>query len=217
MGSTGDGSANAANLPVPDLSDGHGIAEQVVGDAAPVANTTAQTPGVGTANLTTGAATADGVGTTANSGADAAIRGLDDKLAKLMGLIEKQTEEIERLKADRDSFKAKAEVGAKEKAILLDEKYFRRLSKFAGEKDKWKSWLFSFTVSLGMVDKRLSSEVIRLLARRGESRDDPYKYDVANDPELDNGVKKYGAELFGLLVDLCVEDSEPDGILKAMQ
>ena len=68
---------------------------------------------------------------------------------------------------------------------MLDEKYFRRLSKFAGDKAKWKSWLFSFLVNIGKIDKKLSNEIIRLLARKSESREDPYKYDAAKDEELD--------------------------------
>ena len=120
----------AANTPNPDLPTG-AVAATPVASGARMANvnTATQIPGPGAAM---GAGTA-----TMGISADAAIRDLDSKLAKLTCLIEKQNEEIERLKTDRDEYKSKVELGGyKGKAILLDEGYFRRLSKFAGDKSK---------------------------------------------------------------------------------
>ena len=71
---------------------------------------------------------------------------------------------------------------------------------------------FTFTVTLGMIDQNLADEVVRLLVRRADIKEDPSRYSSAEDSELDEGVKKYSAELFGtgksVRVDAVVDEVE---------
>ena len=158
------------------------------------------------------------------SGEDGSGAELRERLLGLEKTISEQSRLIERLQ----SAQAKAsEPGAntsgagkgvyKSTSVTLEEKYFRRLSKFAGDKAKWKSWMFSFTTMLGMVDRKLAHEVIRLMVRESNNKADPEKYEVEKDSLLDESVKHYGMELFGLLVELMEEESEPHGMLIGMQ
>eukprot|EP00973_Karenia_brevis_P062586 8701877-Karenia_brevis.AAC.1 len=47
----------------------------------------------------------------------------------------------------------------------LEEKYFRRIDKFNGEVNQFRTWMFKIKVSLGQVDNRLAEEVNKILSR----------------------------------------------------
>eukprot|EP00973_Karenia_brevis_P086418 11983067-Karenia_brevis.AAC.1 len=47
----------------------------------------------------------------------------------------------------------------------LEEKYFRRIDKFSGEVNQFRTWMFNLKVSLGQVDNRLAEEVNKILSR----------------------------------------------------
>ena len=152
-------------------------------------------------------------------GSGAMDQGLQDKIQDLTRLVERQAELIRGLHVaqdNRDKQGNKVDEGNRNKGILIDQKYFSTMAKYEGDRAKWKSWLFTFTVTLGMIDRKLADEITRLLVREAEAKRDPYRYSMESDGLLDSGVKKYSAELVGTLVKLMIEDSEPHGILKGM-
>ena len=121
---------------------------------------------------------------------------LRERLIGLEKTISEQSRLIEKLQSAQSKsseFGANTSGGGKggykSASVILEEKCFRRLSKFAGDKAKWKSWMFSFTTMLGMVDRKLAHEVIRLLVRESDNKSDPEKYDVEKDGLMDEGVR----------------------------
>eukprot|EP00973_Karenia_brevis_P066831 9290297-Karenia_brevis.AAC.1 len=48
---------------------------------------------------------------------------------------------------------------------MLDEKYFMRMDKFAGDVSQLRMWMFNFGVELRQVDSQLVEEIRRLISR----------------------------------------------------
>ena len=44
------------------------------------------------------------------------------------------------------------------KGMILEEKYFRRMEKFGGKPELWNEWFFNFSVAIGQVGDKGSSE-----------------------------------------------------------
>ena len=55
--------------------------------------------------------------------------------------------------------------GGQPKRTTLDEKYFRRMSNFAGDPGKFRSWFFDLVVCIGQVDTGLGEELKNFLGR----------------------------------------------------
>ena len=80
--------------------------------------------------------------------------------------------------------------------IILDERYFRKLSVYDGSPEKFRGWVFQLTSSIGCVDGSLAKEVRELLSR---GLDD--SWDPKEDNEIDEYLyHQYREELFGVLV-----------------
>ena len=47
----------------------------------------------------------------------------------------------------------------------LDERQFRRVDKFKGEKDKYKSWLYEVLTGVGRINPELGKEIKELLKK----------------------------------------------------
>ena len=45
----------------------------------------------------------------------------------------------------------------------MDEKYFRRMDVFEGDRSRFRHWLFDFNVAIGTIDKGLARELDRLV------------------------------------------------------
>ena len=114
-----------------------------------------------------------------------------DLVSKMQAKELEQQSLLEKLQIQVESRNTATYQGSKP-AMLLEDKYFARLAPFNGNKDKWKSWLFDFLVNVGMINKTLSTEILRLLVRKAGDKEDPYKYDVSSDRLLKEEVKKYG-------------------------
>eukprot|EP00973_Karenia_brevis_P041498 5742039-Karenia_brevis.AAC.1 len=68
---------------------------------------------------------------------------VDDKVIKMVSLTVKQ--------------EPKKTVDGDKKG-KLEEKYFRRIDKFTGEINQFRTWMFNIKVSLGQIDSRLAEE-----------------------------------------------------------
>ena len=55
----------------------------------------------------------------------------------------------------------------KKPGVLLDEKYFRRLNKFTGEANAYRSWLFDLVMVLNQIDSELADQVNKVVAECG--------------------------------------------------
>eukprot|EP00973_Karenia_brevis_P021131 2905973-Karenia_brevis.AAC.1 len=83
------------------------------------------------------------------------------------------------------------------KRVTLEEKYFRRMSKFGGEMSQFRMWMFNLGVALGTVDRKLAEEIKKLI-----KRDDYKKLPEDWNPKVDRGIdretySKYSSELYG--------------------
>eukprot|EP00973_Karenia_brevis_P057404 7985526-Karenia_brevis.AAC.1 len=80
----------------------------------------------------------------------------EDKMLKLVALTVKQVinEIVPHLvKTHQGTTKT-----VDDKKGKLEEKYFRRIDKFSGEANQFRTWMFNIKVSLGQVDHRLAEE-----------------------------------------------------------
>eukprot|EP00973_Karenia_brevis_P025049 3453419-Karenia_brevis.AAC.1 len=68
--------------------------------------------------------------------------------------------------------------------VVLDEKYFRRIDKYAGDSTQLRMWIFNLKVALGQVDSDLAQEVSKIPMREDASRF-PSDWDPANDASVD--------------------------------
>ena len=64
--------------------------------------------------------------------------------------------------------------------VLLEEKYFRRMEVFEGDRSKFRNWVFDFLVQVGIVDKGLARELKKLTMKINED-----KWNPEGDPEVD--------------------------------
>ena len=81
--------------------------------------------------------------------------------------------------------------------MALDEKCFRRMDTFDGDRAKFRGWMFDSAVCIGQIDKGLSDQ-IRMPMASNKSRDD--KWDPKEDWDLDQELyRKYSGELYGVL------------------
>eukprot|EP00973_Karenia_brevis_P032209 4440098-Karenia_brevis.AAC.1 len=81
----------------------------------------------------------------------------------------------------------------------LEEKYFRRIDKFSGEPNQFRTCMFNIKVSLGQVDHRLAEEVNKIFSREDRKRF-PMDWDPARDEHIDKAIyDKYHTELYGVL------------------
>ena len=83
----------------------------------------------------------------------------------------------------------------KRNRVVLEEKYFRRVTAFEGDFAKFRGWLFDLSVAIGQVDKELAGELERLVKT---SDQDKWR------PEEDRFLRrdlydKYKSELYGVL------------------
>eukprot|EP00973_Karenia_brevis_P046665 6473968-Karenia_brevis.AAC.1 len=97
----------------------------------------------------------------------------------------------------------------------LEEKYFRRMSKFGGETSQFRMCMFNLGVALGTVNRKLAEEIKSLI-----KRDDNKKLPEDWSPKADRGLdretyKRYSSELYGVLVSLL--EGEPLSILRGLQ
>ena len=98
----------------------------------------------------------------------------------------------------RDQGNRKMEVGKVEKqGVVLDEKYFRRVDKFDGDLDKYRSWVFEVVVALAQVDGDLSKMVEKLVMGREDivGKVPVGQWDAAKTVG-DDMHRKYTSELF---------------------
>ena len=79
--------------------------------------------------------------------------------------------------------------------MTLEEKYFRRLDVFDGDRAKFRNWLWDLTVAIGQIDIRLSEELKSVTKKVRED-----KWSPELDPEVDKAIyEKYTGELYGVL------------------
>eukprot|EP00973_Karenia_brevis_P075843 10537772-Karenia_brevis.AAC.1 len=99
--------------------------------------------------------------------------------------------------------------------VTLEEKYFRRMSKFGGEMSQFRMWMFNLGVALSTVDRKPAEE-IKMLIRRDDHKKLPEDWNPKTDREIDKDTySKYSSELYGVLVSLV--EGEPLGILRGLQ
>eukprot|EP00973_Karenia_brevis_P011175 1511799-Karenia_brevis.AAC.1 len=55
--------------------------------------------------------------------------------------------------------KSKIKKQEESERVTLEEKYFRRMSKFGGEMSQFRMWMFNLGVALGTVDRKLAEEI----------------------------------------------------------
>ena len=82
--------------------------------------------------------------------------------------------------------------------VLLDEKYFRRIDKFAGEPSKWQEWLFALLVAVGSVAAECVAAMEGVIKEAGAVTDLTKVKEIVGE----DFVKKYAAELFSVLCSL---------------
>ena len=85
-----------------------------------------------------------------------------------------------------------------ETKVVLEERHFRKMDTFDGDKSKFRHWVFDLGVAIGRVDRRLADELERLVIREKED-----KWDPVLDPEVDRELyEKYTGEVYGVLCSL---------------
>ena len=85
----------------------------------------------------------------------------------------------------------------------LDEKHFRRVDKFKGDKDKYKSWMYEVLTAIGVVDTKLQKDLKTLMKGYREEDKGFGEFDIEEEDEVDKGrYEHYKGQLYGVLVDL---------------
>ena len=88
--------------------------------------------------------------------------------------------------------------GEREPKVVLEERHFRTMEKFEGDKSKFRHWVFDLGVAIGRVDRKLADELERLVIRVKEE-----KWDPVLDSEVDQELyEKYTGEIYGVLCSL---------------
>jgi hypothetical protein len=99
----------------------------------------------------------------------------------------------------------------------LDEKHFRRVDKFKGDKDKYKSWMYEVLTAIGVVDTRLQKELKVLMKGFREQEKGFGDFDVDEDEVDKNRYEHYKGQLYGILVSLTEGGTEARAVLKGFE
>ena len=100
----------------------------------------------------------------------------------------------------------------------LDERQFRRVDKFKGDKDKYKSWLYEVQTGVGRVNPELGKELKELLKKYREEELEYKDFDMENEEDMDPDLYEfYKGQLYGVLVDLTEREGEARRILKGFE
>ena len=70
-------------------------------------------------------------------------------------------------------------VDDKNARVILDERHFRRVKEFDGDRTKYRSFLFEIFTIIGRLDKRLADELESLI-NTDDGKDNPENWRFAN-------------------------------------
>ena len=111
---------------------------------------------------------------------------------------------VEDLVAKMESAGYSVKKGGSNIGPKLDEKHFRRLEKFDGDRGKYREWLFNLEEVLGRVDTDLGKTVKELLR---ENIPDPSETQM--DSHLDQEMQdNYSSEFYGVICDLTMGEAK---------
>ena len=97
--------------------------------------------------------------------------------------------------------------GFETERVILDEKYFRRMSKFGGKPEEWLEWTFNLGVVIAGVSKK-TWEIVEDMMKRDISFIDEFDVEETYGPEF---VEKMRGQLFGVLCSVTEEEANGVG------
>ena len=104
------------------------------------------------------------------------------------------------MKEERDKEKQGSKGEGKGDRVKLEEKYFRRMDLFEGDRSKFRNWIFDLTVAVGLVDRHLSEALTNMMSQVRDEHWDPGLELIPRDTEKSRSMHdKYAGELYGVL------------------
>ena len=124
---------------------------------------------------------------TTNGGAQYASAGYwgenEKKQKEMLHLKEVMAAAMTMMKEERDKEKQGSKGEGKGDRVKLEEKYFRRMDLFEGDRTRFRNWIFDLGIAVGFVDRHLSEALNRMMTGLKDNQWIPEERLVPDDKE----------------------------------